>query len=220
MRLQKIKDDVVGLVETLDISNDCQIIDNKGKTDYQSQVNLAVKSVKTEYFSIMEFDDELSVVYIKVANNYIKSYPDVDVLLTMMVEINEKNEYIKMTNETVWSQQFVGENGEAGYLNVNSLKTYTDFKLSGALIKKSIFEEYGGLKSNIELTFNYEFMLRVLNNGGKIFSISKVLYKHWANREGSMFDLYAKNMSSANRKFWFDTAVKESNFTTDRDSIK
>ena len=140
----------------------------------------------------MEFDDELSVVYIKVANNYIKSYPDVDVLLTMMVEINEKNEYIKMTNETVWSQQFVGENGEAGYLNVNSLKTYTDFKLSGALIKKSIFEEYGGLKSNIELTFNYEFMLRVLNNGGKIFSISKVLYKHWANREGSMFDLYAK----------------------------
>ena len=46
----KIKDDVVGLVETLDISNDCQIIDNKGKTDYQSQVNLAVKSVKTEYF--------------------------------------------------------------------------------------------------------------------------------------------------------------------------
>ncbi len=34
------------------------LVPNDGKTDYQSQVNLAVESVTTEYFSVLEFDDE------------------------------------------------------------------------------------------------------------------------------------------------------------------
>ena len=192
------------------------LVPNTGKTDYQSQVNLAVNNITTDYFSVLEFDDEYSTTFFKNAEKYIKAYPEIDVFLTMMIEVNEKNEGIKMTNETVWAQQFVGENGEMGYLNVKALQQYTDFKLSGAVIKKSEFENLGGYKSNIKLTFMYEFLQRALNNACKIYSIPKIGYKHLATRQGSLFDGYMKTMPANERKFWFETANKEANIMGDR----
>lgn len=191
-------------------------VTNEGETDYQSQVNLAVKSLSTEYFSVLEFDDDFSAAFIKNAEKHIKYYPKVDIFLTMMIEVNNENQSIKQTNETVWAQQFVGENGEMGYLNVNSLKQYTDFKLSGAVINTEEFLNIGGYKPNIKLTFMYEFLLRALNNASVVFTIPKIGYKHLATREGSLFDDYLKNMSINERKFWFETATKESNFINDR----
>lgn len=192
------------------------LIKNDGITDYQSQVNLGVKAVTTDYFSVLEFDDEYANSFFKNATTYIESYPEIDVFLTMMVEVNDKNEAVKLTNETVWAQQFVGENGEMGYLNINALKQYTDFKLSGAVIKKSDFQNLGGYKINIKLTFMYEYLLRALNNASKIFTIPKIGYKHFASRENSLFNVYLKTMPIDERKFWFETATKESNFTNDR----
>ena len=189
---------------------------NTGKTDYQSQVNYAVNLITTDYFSVLEFDDEYSTTFFRNASKYIKSFPEIDVFLTMMIEVNEKNEGIKLTNETVWAQQFVGENGEMGYLNANALKQYTDFKLSGAVIKKSEFQNIGKYKVNIKLTFMYEFLLRALNNACKVFSMPKIGYKHLATREGSLFGQYQKTMPADERKFWFETATKESNFINDR----
>ena len=184
-------------------------VKNDGNTSYQAQVNLAVESVTTDYFSVLEFDDEYGLAYFRNAEKYIESYPDIDVFLTMMIEVNEKNEGIKLANETVWAQQFVGENGEMGYLNLNSLKQYSDFKLSGAVIKKSEFENLGKYKVNIKLTFMYEFLLRALNNASKIFTIPKIGYKHLSTREGSLFDGYLKTMLMEERKFWFETADKD-----------
>ena len=62
----------------------------------------------------------------------------------------------------------------------------------------------------------YEFLLRALNNACKIFTMPKIGYKHLATREGSLFSFYLKNMPMDERKFWFDTAVKEANFINDR----
>jgi hypothetical protein len=191
-------------------------IRNEGKTDYQSQVNLAVESVLTDYFTVLEFDDELGSTYFRNAEEYIKAYPEIDIFLSIMIEVNQNNEAIKLTNETVWAQQFVGENGEMGYLNANALKQYTDFKLSGAVIKKSEFINIGKYKTNIKLTFMYELLLRALNNACKIFTIPRIGYKHLAVRENSLFDDYQKNMPMDERKFWFDTAIKEANFINDR----
>jgi hypothetical protein len=192
------------------------LIKNDGATDYQSQVNLAVQSVTTDYFSVLEFDDEYAGTFAKRATEYVTAFPEVDILLTMMIEVNEQNQGIKLTNETVWAQQFVGENGEMGYLNANALSQYTDFKLSGAVIKTEDFKNLGGYKSNIKLAFMYEFLLRALNNASKIMSMPRISYKHLATREGSLFDGYMKNMPVEERKFWFETAKKESNFTNDR----
>lgn len=191
-------------------------IKNDGNVDYQSQVNLAVEQVNTNYFSVLEFDDEFGTTFIRNADKYITSFPEIDVFLNMIIEVNEKNEGIKLTNETVWAQQFVGENGEIGYLNLSALKQYSDFKLSGAVIKKTEFINLGKYKSNIKLTFMYEFLLRALNNACKVFTIPKIGYKHLATRENSLFDVYKNQMSINERKFWFDTATKEYNFINDR----
>lgn len=193
-----------------------EVVLNEGKSDYQGQVNCAVEKVETDYFTVLEFDDEYSTTYFHNAEKYTKAYPNNDVFLTMMIEVNDLNQGIKLTNETVWAQQFVGENGEMGYLNAAALKQYTDFKLSGAVIKKSEFKNIGGYKSNIKLTFMYEFLLRALNNACKIFCIPKIGYKHLATREDSLFDQYQKSMPITERKFWFDTATNEANFTNDR----
>jgi len=212
---QEIEDEIKNFEGSHSIGN-IVYVKNEGKTDYQAQVNLGVENVTTDYFSVLEFDDEYGGTYFRNVQKYIDSYPEIDVLLTMMIEVNEQNQGIKLTNETVWAQQFVGENGEMGYLNVNALKQYTDFKLSGAVIKTSEFRNLGGYKSNIKLTFMYEFLLRALNNASKIFSIPKIGYKHLATREGSLFDVYLKTMPVDERKFWFETATKESNFMNDR----
>ena len=192
------------------------LVENAGNTDFQSQINLGASVVETDYFSILEFDDEYSTTYFYNMEKYVKTYPDVDILLSMMVETNDNNEAVKLTNEIVWAQQFVGENGEMGYLNLNAIKQNTDFKISGAVIKKEEFVNLGGLKSNIKLTFNYEFLLRALNNACKIYTVPKIGYKHVSLREGSLFDDYHKNMPMEERKFWFETATKEANFINDR----
>jgi hypothetical protein len=192
------------------------LIKNDGASDFQSQINLAVKSVKTDYFSILEFDDEYSTTYFRNAEKYIKFYPKINFFLSLIIETNGEDKGIKTTNEMVWSQQFIGENGELGYLNASVLKQYTDFKMSGSVLNKADFIDIGGFKKNIKLTFMYEFLLRALVNTCKIYVIPKIGYKHIATREGSLFDIYQKKMPMNERKFWFDTATKESNFNNDR----
>lgn len=191
-------------------------IKNEGNTDFQSQINLGVENVSTEWFSILEFDDQLSITYYKNVLHHIEKLNNVDLILPILVEVNENDDALKITNETVWSKQFVGESGEMGYLNAVALNQYTDFKISGGVFKKSEFEGCGGLKSNIKLTFTYELLLRMLNNGSNIYTMPKIGVKHFTTREGSLFDTYNKTLSIQDRKFWFDTAKKESNFFNDR----
>jgi len=194
-----------------------EYIKNEGKTDFQSQINLGVSKCDTDYFSILEFDDEYSTTYFKNAVEHIEALPEVDLFMSIIVEVNDKRQRLKFTNETVWAKQFVGENGEMGYLNSKSLNQYTDFKISGAIIKKEEYDNAGGLKSNIQLTFIYEFLLRLLNNGAVIYTIPKAGYMHFATREGGLFDTYGKTMTLSHRKFWFDTAKKEYSFFNDRE---
>jgi len=192
------------------------MINESGKSDFQTQVNIGAKGIQTGFFSILEFDDEYSNNYFKLLFNYIKAYPKVDIFLPIMVEVNSNNQAIKLTNELVWSQQFVGENGEVGFLNTTTLEQYTDFKISGAVIKTQEYLNIGGLKSNIKLTFNLEFLLRALNNAFKIYTMPKIGYKHLSDRPDSLNDHYIKTMPLEERKYWFETAKRESNFATDR----
>ena len=190
---------------------------NTGKLDFQDQVNLAVKNVTTKYFTVLEFDDELSNKYFKNVTHYISSFPNIDIFLPLIVEVDENNNINKYTNENIWSQGFVGDNGEVGYLNQTLLKEYTDFKLSGAVIKTSEYINIGGYKSNIKMTFGYELLLRALNNSCVVYTIPRILYKHLVNRNGSLFEIYKTKISLPERKFWFDVANKEYHYINDRE---
>jgi len=215
-----IKDQINDFLNNNIFDYKIQVLINENKTDFQSQINLAAKNIKTKYFSILEFDDEYSKTFIKNVHKYITFFDNVDIFLSMIVEVNNENKALKLTNEASWAQQLIGENGEAGYLNNNILNQYSDFKLSGSIIKTKEFLEIGGFKSNIEMTFMLEFLYRALNNALKIYSMPKILYKHLSTRVDSLTDKYLKTVNIAERKFWFEIAKKEYNFNNDRTITK
>lgn len=192
-------------------------IKNEEKTDFCGQVNFGVKNVATPYFSILEFDDEYSTIYFRNVEKYIEEFKEVSMFLPITVDVDDKtNSALQLVNQNIWSKGYVGENGTLGYLNQRSLNEFSFYTLGGSVFKKADFEAVGGLKSNIVLAFTYEFMLRFLNNGNKIYTIPKFGYKHTINRDGSLFMGLGASLTEQDRFFWFQTAKKESHFFNDR----
>lgn len=204
-------------VDQTDVALSITTVKNEGKTDFSSQVNLGVKTVTTDYFSILEYDDEYSTIYFKNILKHFKVYPDVGMFLPFTIEVDHgSGSLVQIVNQTIWSKGYVGENGTLGFLNTKSLNEFSFYTIGGAVIKKSEFEAVGGLKANIKLAFTYEFILRFLENGNKIYSVAKFGYKHIINRAGSLFSNYGAAMPMNERKFWFETAKKECFYFTDR----
>ena len=210
-----------------DMKKKIRIVETKKTKEFAHMVNSAVEEVKTDYFSILEFDDEYSSIWFKNAVKYIKAYPDVDVFLSHVIDVNDKNEFIGSTNEVTWSLGFVqGMTPEEsysnlGFLDLEALKTFPNFQLSGAVIKKATFEDIGGIKNNLKLSFIYEFLLRMTYNGYKVMTIPKSGYKHMNMRPYSLFWRYRNDdrytLSQEEGKFWMQTAMKEYFFNFDRE---
>jgi GT2 family glycosyltransferase len=210
-----------------DMKKKIRIVETKKTKEFAHMVNSAVEEVKTDYFSILEFDDEYSSIWFKNAVKYIKAYPDVDVFLSHVIDVNEKNEFVGTTNEVTWSLGFVqGMTPEEsfsnlGFLDLEALKTFPNFQISGAVIKKATFEDIGGIKNNLKLSFVYEFLLRMTYNGYKVMTIPKSGYKHMNMRPYSLFWRYRNDdrykLSQDEGKFWMQTAMKEYFFNFDRE---
>ena len=105
---KNIKKDVDSLnFEDLDYT----FIENSGETDFSSQINLGGESCKTEYFCLLELDDELSRIWLKNAKEYMKYNEDVNVFLPLITNVDVENAFIGWTNEPVWAMNFSEESG-------------------------------------------------------------------------------------------------------------
>jgi hypothetical protein len=93
---------------------------------------------------------------------------------------------------------------------------YQNFNIDGIVMKKSIFEDYGGFKPSIKLTFIYEFLLRMIFKDAKTMAIPRFGYKHVNQRPESLFDNYKKTIDPAEAKWWLSQAKKEYYFDKDR----
>jgi len=191
-------------------------IENTGDIDFSSQVNLGVKNATSKWVSVLEFDDEYSSIWFKNVKRFEESYSDVDVFLPLVVDTDDKGVFAGFTNEATFA---VSINSEMGYLTNDLLLTYQNFQTSGMVIKKSVYENNGGFKPSIKLTFVYEFLLRLTYNSVKIMTIPRIGYKHTNMREGSIFWNYKfsdEKISDDEVTFWLETAKKEYFFTSDR----
>lgn len=200
----KIKDYIFTIVEN-----------NTNNINYASQVNFALKKVKSDYFTVLEYDDIFSPIWFKV----LKKYMDADVNdtfaflpLTEVVDYETKLPF-GYSNEAVWASSF---SEELGYYDIQSLEYNLNFNTSGGVFKTEDFKNLGGLKSSMELVFWYEFLLRALYKGKKIFVIPKVGYYHTVNRPDSITNVYANTMSEKEADWWIDLAKKEYFFIKDR----
>ena len=184
--------------------------------NYASQVSYGVENAKGTWVSLLEFDDEYSSIWFKNVKTYSEAYPDVQMFLPVVVEVDEKGMFAGFTNEATFAANFTQE---MGFLTNETLQDYQNFQTAGSVIKKSVFEDFGGFKPSIKLTFVYEFLLRLTYNSVSIMTIPKLGYKHVNLREGSIFWNYKNGenkMLEDEVKFWIQTAKKEYFFTDDR----
>ena len=208
--------EILGLVEWDEAFKTFNIIDNSGKTDFCTQVNLAVEECKNEYFMVVEYDDMVTPKWITLAAPYAEKRKKVSVFLPLVElydfnHVDAPNGYV---NEIAWSSSFA--QNELGELDLDSVKEYCNFNLTGAIIKRNDFIKAGGLKPSIKLSFNYELLLRMTHLYGNIFVIPKVGYYHFIGRPDSLTNCYHSTMSQKEGAWWITLAGQEYTFKKDR----
>lgn len=189
-----------------------------GDTDYLSQVNLGIENCDTEWFSILEIDDEYKKVWLPSMKEHINTFKDVDVFLPIVEDINVEGKFLSFMNESVWAYGF---STSQGLIDNELLLEYQNYQTSGGLFRTQVIKDNGKFKNNIKLTFSYEFLLRLTHNGVKIMTVPKIGYKHVNMRENSLFWSYKNDkkmlLSEDEVEFWLDTAKKEFYFKNKRD---
>jgi len=211
------KKSVMEYVTNFDFGVPTTLLENTGDTDFCSQINLGASISKSPYISILELDDEMTPTYVSNTIEHINAYPEIDTFLPIVVDTDNKGEFISFTNESVWAMNLTES---IGYLDNESLKAYENYQTSGLTIKTSTFNEIGGLKSNIRLSFGYEFLLRLTHLSKTVFIIPKLTYRHTNFRKGSLFWLYKNGedkLSTDEASFWLETAKKEYFFSENRE---
>lgn len=187
-------------------------------TDFCSQINEGAKVCDTEWFSILEIDDEYQKIWLTSVNDYMNEYPEAQVFLPIVKDIDESGKFTNFTNESVWAYGF---SETQGHLDNEVLLEFQSYQISGGVYKTKTFLEFGGLKENIKLTFGYEFLLRLTHNGVKIVVVPRIGYRHVNLREDSLFWMYKNDeklkLGEKEAKFWIDTAKKEFFFTNKRE---
>ena len=208
--------DVASYIKTLDfgdIKNIVTVAENDGETDFCSQFNYGVSIAKSEWVSLLEYDDEYAKIWFKNVLEYREANPNVDLFLPIVIDVDTEGQFIGFTNEAVWANSF---SDELGVLDNNALLAYQNFNIDGMVVKKSIYEEMGKLKPSIKLTFIYEFLLRLTFKDVRVITIPKFGYKHVNQRPNSLFAGYKETMNPAEAKWWLQTAKKEYYFANDR----
>jgi glycosyltransferase involved in cell wall biosynthesis len=184
--------------------------------NFADQVNHGVKSSDSKWVSLFEFDDEYSNIWFKNVEKYSIAHSDVDAFLPIVIDTDDKGQFAGFTNEATFALNIAAE---MGILSNETLQTYQNFQISGMVIKKSAYIDFGLLKPSFRLTFGYEFFLRMTNNSVKIMSIPKIGYKHVNLREGSIFWNYKNGedvLTDEEVRFWVESAKKEYFFINDR----
>lgn len=197
-----------------DYKDSITIAENDGKTDFASQINFGVEQAKSEWISILEFDDEFAKIWFKNVVEYRAAHTDVDIFLPIVVDVDSSQQFIGFTNEAVWANGFAEQ---LGYLNNDALLTYQNFNSDGMVMKKSTYQKFGGFKTHIKLTFIYEFFLRMTFKSTKIMVIPRFGYKHVNQRPGSLFATYKETLDPVEARWWMSTAKKESFMPKDRE---
>ena len=189
------------------------IVENDGETDFASQVNLGVEKAKSEWVTILEYDDEFAKIWFKNVVEYREAHTEIDVFMPIVVDVDSNSQFVGFTNEAVWANGF---SQELGKLDDDSLLAYQNFNTDGMVIRKSMYQDLGGFKPSIKLTFIYEFLLRMTFKDVKIMVIPRFGYKHVNQREGSLFSSYKETLNPVEARWWLSAAKKERYFTNDR----
>lgn len=186
------------------------VVNENGGSSFQELVNNAVLNIDKKWFSILEFDDEYTSIWFDEADKYITSDPSTSVFMPLEDIIDFKDgSFIAYGNEAPLAASF---SNDLGYLDFDSLNNFFDFYPTGSIFNTSDFKEVGLLKPLIKVTFWYEWLLRATRLGKKVYVVPKVGYVHSLNRDGSITEIYKKEIGDKEARWWFDLAKKDCHF--------
>ena len=196
------------------ISENVTVLAESEGDSFAELVNTAVNNIEEKWFSILEFDDTYTPIWLNNAKKYIEFMPEVSVLMTLE-DITDFNngKYIGFGNEAAWASSF---SNEIGYIDNDCLQNYFDFYLTGSIFNTADWKEVGGLKPSIKITFWYEWLLRLTKANKKVFVMPKVCYNHTLGRKSSLTETYKETISGEETQWWFDLAKREYFFKEDR----
>lgn len=191
-------------------------------SDFCSLVNYAVANhIKTDWFSILEYDDFYMPYWFNVAKKYIYSDKDAKVYLSLVdlydfdrYEKKQPKSYCGYANEAAWASSF---SYDLGYIDNECLQTYFNFNMTGGVFHTDTFKDLGMLKPNIFMSFWYEFLLRATLKKHKIYVIPKIGYNHFIDRENSLSRQIASKIKSQDEgDYWLKVAKQECYYTEHR----
>lgn len=189
------------------------IFNDETSNNYQSQINKAVNEVKTSFFMVLDGDDEFTPIYFENVSNHMEEMPNVDMFLPIIADVTLDKKIHRYINEINWAKDVT--NDKHGYLTMETLMNYNLVSINGAVIRKEKFEEAGGLKESMKLTFVYEFLMRFTNIDGITYTIPKIGYLRKINRENCYLAEMSK-MDGDEVNFWWSLAKKEYVWPHDR----
>ena len=177
-------------------------------------VNALAKNPNFKWFSILEFDDTYTPIWLPNVKKYADFMPDMSVFMFLEdITDFDNGKYIGFGNEAAWASSF---SNEIGYIDHDCLQNYFDFYLTGSIFNIADWQEVGGLKPSIKITFWYEWLLRATNKNKKVFVIPKVGYNHTLGRKGSLTETYKETIDKEETQWWFDLAKREFFYKEDR----
>lgn len=188
----ELKPVISGCVDENKVSYTSGYKTTNDERDAFSVINYATNLVTTEYFCVLEFDDEFMPTSYKNFLKYSEAEPEASVYMNINILLDAKNNLnaIGFTNEIVWASSFAEE---YGYVDKEGLEAYADFNVTGSFINTEDFISVGRLKPSFGLVAWYEFLLRLTSNDKKVYVIPKIGYKHTVGRKDSFMEIVANN---------------------------
>lgn len=197
------------------------IINESDNQTFQGQVNYAANQIETEYFTVLEFDDAFNERFIERFNEYSPHYV-ADMYLPITVEKDFlSGNMVHITNAGAWAH---GATDAIGKPDLQGIQNDLSYNLTGTIINVEAFNEVGGLKNNIKLTFAYEFFLRFAYNDKKMFVLPYIGYNHTINRPNSILQSYKdenspERLTQGEATAWYEMAKQEYYYTDDREVV-
>lgn len=189
------------------------LANNTSRQDFCGQVNEAIDLLPEQYefVSILEMDDTFNkTVFENALKTYIDAKPEYDVYLTLQYLIDAKQElFIGFANEMPLAMP---KDGIFGEVDSEFLQEVFNLNLTGTVIRRDKFVK---LRPAVKIYFWYEWLLRVMRNGSRVFTIPKVAYNHKLMRDGSIFAEYQKTVTGQENNYWLNVARESSKLNED-----
>jgi hypothetical protein len=216
------------------------IIENTDANNYAKLFNEATNYANLnnyEWFSMVEHDDFFTKFWVKYFNLYSTEKNENDVLIPLAKQTAPMG-FAGFMNEACWVDGFAEV---AGIFDLNLMLRFNCINISGCAFKtKSILnysEEKDGffkpMKESMKINYSYEFLLRMIYNDLKFYTIPRLGYDCKINRSVEKYDYFSSKLpmdlvqkspenggvTIEEYKFWTDLVKKEYFFDNDRNKI-